>query len=46
MVNKLIRAIPQHTFIKQCLYGNVLGSEKKVVHKTNNTPALMQLVVE
>ena len=45
-MNKLIQVILQRTFIEHFLYADTVpGSEKKVVHKTNNIPALMELVV-
>ena len=39
-MNKFIQAILQHTFIEHFPYADTaLGSEKKVVQKTHNTPA-------
>lgn len=39
-MNKFIQAILQHTFIEHFPYADTaLGSEKRVVHKTHNTPA-------
>lgn len=46
-MSKLIPAIFPHTFIEHFLNVNTIpGFEKKVVRKTSNTPAIMELVFQ